>query len=182
MKLKIYFSFLFILFFLQSNSQLHIDGFILRSKYDIINNEFVAAIEKINKVIKVEADNYEAYYLRGIAKFNLGDYIGADYDFTKSSSINPFFANSLHYLAITKNKTFEYNEALLNFEKALEYDPFNHEIYLNKGISNSMVQNYQEAISDFDQAIKLNTNYAIAYLARGSVKTILEDYNAALED
>jgi len=182
MKFKFSILLFFILLTLNSQSQLQLDNFILRSKYDIINNDFIAAIEKLNKVIKVEADNFEAYYLRGIARFNLGDYIGADHDFSTSTNINPFFANSLHYLAITKNKIYEYDEALKYFDKALEYDPFNPEIFLNRGISNSMVQNYNEAIEDFDRAIKLNSKYAIAYLARGTVKAIMQRYEEALKD
>ncbi len=84
-------SFLFLLFLLNtpdSIAQLNIQNYIEQGKRSLFRNENSDAIRKFNTVIKINPGLFQPYFFRGVAKFNLGDYVGARSDFSKAISLH----------------------------------------------------------------------------------------------
>ena len=136
------------------------------------SKDYKLAIYYFNEVIKLNVNNVEAYYNKGLAKYYLA---------------NNEKGNKEEY-----NKLI--NEAIEDYNKAIELNPNLSEAYNNRGIVKYDLGNINEAIEDYNKAIELNPNYSIAYNNRGIAKSNLsntkeknsEEYNQltkeAIED
>ncbi len=47
----------------------------------MMNNDYQEAIRTLNTLLRFDEDAFEGYFLRGIAKYNLDDLLGAEDDF-----------------------------------------------------------------------------------------------------
>ncbi|MBQ1885808.1 MAG: tetratricopeptide repeat protein, partial [Bacteroidales bacterium] len=80
-------------------AQYDIDQFFLRGRQLLIDGKYSSAIDNFNTLARIDSTLYDAYFFRGIAKYNLGDFIGAERDFDKSLSLNPLYTPAYHYRA-----------------------------------------------------------------------------------
>lgn len=163
-------------------SQFNTPVYINKARREIVNNENQKAIERLNTIIKVKPNLYDAYFFRGIAKFGMGDYTGAIEDFTETVKINPFFPTAYQYRGIAKDALHNYNSALNDFDKAISMDINNPSLYMARSLTKINVQNFSAAIDDLNKAIKLNTKVADFYIYRAVAKSGLKDYEAAIHD
>ena len=69
-------------------AQYDIDQFFNRGRQMLIDGKYSAAIENFNILSRLDSTLYDAYFFRGIAKYNLGDFLGAEKDFNKSLRLN----------------------------------------------------------------------------------------------
>ena len=89
---------------LEVSAQLNKNYFFWVGRSYIIDNKFRDAIETLNVLLKVDTTAYEGYFLRGIAKYNLDDLLGAEQDFSLAIETNPVFTNAYQYRAITRSR------------------------------------------------------------------------------
>ncbi len=68
----------------------------------LIENRYREAIRIYNALLRVDPDDYEAYFFRGIAKANLDDNLGAEADFTLAIEKNPVSTMAYHHRAVTR--------------------------------------------------------------------------------
>ena len=66
----------------ESGAQINKEYFYYIGRGYLIEDKYEAAIETLNVLIKADPKAYEAHFLRGIAKYNLDDLLGAEADFT----------------------------------------------------------------------------------------------------
>ena len=126
----------------------------------INSKDYKLAIYYFNEVIKLNVNNVEAHYNKGLAK---------------------------HYLADNeKENKKEYNklinEATEDYNKAIELNPNYSDAYNNRGIVKHDLGNINEAIEDYNKAIELNPNYSIAFYNRGLAKLQLVKIEEAIKD
>ncbi|MEA3479023.1 MAG: hypothetical protein U9R60_12635, partial [Bacteroidota bacterium] len=74
--------FLFLSLF--ATGQVNIRHFMTMGRNALMDNDFASAVQYFNVIINHEPDLFEPYFLRGVAKYNLGDYQGAERDFSVS--------------------------------------------------------------------------------------------------
>ena len=163
-------------------AQINTAVYINKARQDIMNNESAKAIERLNTVIKMKPELYDAYFYRGIAKYSLGDYTGAINDFSETISINPFFPLAYQYRGISKDALHNYHSALNDFDMAISLDVNNPGHYSARALTKINIQNYSSAIEDLNKAIKLNPNIADFYIYRAVAKSGLNQYESALND
>ena len=60
----------------------------------MMQNDYHEAIRTLNTLLRFDDSAYEGYFLRGIAKYNLDDLLGADEDFSIAISKNPVFTTA----------------------------------------------------------------------------------------
>ena len=65
------------------------------------------AIRTLNVLLRFDADAYEGYFLRGIAKYNLDDLLGADNDFSIAIEKNPVFTDALNTITTILNAKYK---------------------------------------------------------------------------
>ena len=89
-----------------------------------------------------------------------------------------------YYLSgLKKNRSGDYQGAIVDLTKAIEIDPKYAAAYKNRGLAKSNLGNYQEAIADYNKAIEIyNPQDDVAYNNRGYAKRKLGDYQGAIAD
>ena len=86
----------------------------------MVDNKYREAIDILNVLIRQDERNFDAFFLRGIAKYNMDDLLGADADFTTAVTLNPVFTGAFYYRAITRTRLGNYDDALNDFQQAIE--------------------------------------------------------------
>ena len=86
----------------RAQAQLNKGYFFYAGRSFLIESKYRDAIEVLNILLRADSTAYEGYFLRGIAKYNLDDLIGADQDFSEAIRKNPVFTTAFQYRAITQ--------------------------------------------------------------------------------
>ena len=76
------------------SAQYNREYFFWVGRQQMMENEFTEAIRTLNVLLRFDDDAYEGYFLRGIAKYNLDDLIGAEADFSIAIDKNPVFTTA----------------------------------------------------------------------------------------
>lgn len=113
-----------------------------------INKNYIGAIEDFTEAIRLATDYAEAYYHRGLAKFNLARY-------SKREDNNP-----LQNL----------NDAIEDFTKVIRLKADCADAYFQRGIIYRYKKEHENSIQDFTQAINIDKNYEKAHFYRGFEK------------
>ncbi|RLD28661.1 MAG: hypothetical protein DRI73_11445, partial [Bacteroidetes bacterium] len=184
---KVYKFFRLIIFILLLNNQgafaqINIQHYINQGQRSLFRNDNSDAIRKFNLVIKINPELFQPYFFRGLAKYNLGDYIGARSDFSKAISLHPYFTHAYHYRGITEERLNNYHSAMENYNSALEIDPVNPDIYSSRGFTRMLMNDTTGALQDFNEAILLNSNNYQAFLNRSLIWSMKKEFDKALED
>ena len=78
----------------------------------MMNNDYQEAIRTLNTLLRFDENAFEGYFLRGIAKYNLDDLLGAEADFSTAIRMNPVYTQAYTYRAITRSRLGNYDDAL----------------------------------------------------------------------
>ena len=166
----------------RGDAQIKYDYFLRDGNREIMQGHYVDAIKKLNVAIGAKKDGFEAYFLRGIAKFSLGDYQGAVNDFSKTLEIHNLYTRAYFYRGICRDRLYDYAHALSDYNKALEIDPFNPEVFMARGDTRIHLHDFKSAVSDYTDALNLDSKKAGAYLNRGVARHFLNQDSAAIQD
>jgi tetratricopeptide (TPR) repeat protein len=177
-----YLFFVFLFLHLSAGAQINVNNFIFRSQQAIVSNNYTEAIDLLNAVINVRADLYDPFFLRAIAKYNLGDYKGAERDLTRALEIKPNFPDALLYRGVTRERMMNFSDALRDFDRALQLDAYNDNIIVSKAFTKTLQEDYHAAIELCDQALKINKRNERAFLCRAWCKYQIYDMEGALAD
>ncbi len=160
------------------------------------NDRFNEAIVHLDKAIMLNPDYSQAYFERGLAYFNLGDFVNAMDALSKTISIDPQDSDAYTSIGVVKYHFGKTQDAIVDLNRAIKLDPRNAlalsnlammkdviaDQEINLGNVDTAIGLYQEAIADLDKAIQIIPDYATAYNNRGVVRLALDDHDAALID
>ncbi|MEG1864907.1 MAG: tetratricopeptide repeat protein [Alistipes sp.] len=133
----------------------------------MMNNDYQEAIRTLNTLLRFDENAFEGYFLRGIAKYNLDDLIGAEADFSTAIRMNPVYTQAYTYRAITRSRLGNYDDALQDFREAIDLRPDLPGPYYSRGVTRLLNQQFKEAIDDFDKFIRQENKVADAFICRG---------------
>ena len=148
----------------------------------MVDNKYREAIDILNVLIRQDERNFDAFFLRGIAKYNMDDLLGADADFTTAITVNPVFTGAFYYRAITRTRLGNYDDALNDFQQAIELRPDLPDPYYSRGVTRLLNQQFEDAIEDFNKYIRYEKRHVPAYLNRGTSYLYLKDTANAYEN
>ena len=148
----------------------------------MMNNDYQEAIRTLNTLLRFDEDAFEGYFLRGIAKYNLDDLLGAEDDFSTAIRLNPVYTQAYTYRAITRSRLGNYDDALQDFREAIELRPDLPGPYYSRGVTRLLNQQFKEAIDDFDKFIRQENKVADAFICRGLSYLHLKDTTRAYEN
>lgn len=168
--------------FVLAEAQVNYKHLIIRARHELSEGRFTDAMLLLNRAIESQPDNYEAYFLRGVAKYNLDDLGGAHGDFDKTLVLHPLYIHALHYRGICNQRLNNQKEALDDFAQVIKIDPYNAEIYAARAVTYLQMARYEDAISDNDMALSIKPNLMMAYINRGVAKSYLDRHQEALKD
>ena len=165
-----------------ATAQYNREYFFYVGRRQMMDNDFREAIRTLNVLLRFDENAYEGYFLRGIAKYNLDDLLGAEADFTTAIEKNPVFTTAYTYRAITRSRLGNYDDALSDFREAIDLRPDLPNPYYSRGVTRLLNQQFEEAISDFDNFIRYEKKVADAYINRGVCYLHLKDTVRAYAD
>ena len=163
-------------------AQYDLDHFYYGGRQSLIDGKYARAIEQFNVLAHLDSTIYEAYFFRGIAKYNLGDLVGAQRDFDRTLHFNPIYTPAYHYRAITLSRIGKYDLALKDLEEAVDLRPGYTGLYFSRGVTYFLSQQFDKAVKDFNVYIRKEPRESSAYLNRGACYLYLQDTVRALED
>ena len=163
-------------------SQLNHRHFITMGRIDLSEENYTEAMYNFNKAIIAKPNDFEGYFLRGIAKYSLNDYTGAVDDFTKTLEIHPLYVRAYHYRGISHDRLGNYYDAKNDYKKAISLDPYDPELHIALGSTKLHLNEFEDAIASFDTAIIINPSNANAFINRGIAKRYLDKLDEAVED
>ena len=148
----------------------------------MVNNDYREAIDILNLLLRHDNQDFDAYFLRGIAKYNMDDLLGADSDFSLAIELNPVYTGAYYYRAITRTRLGNYDDALGDYQQAIELRPDLPDPYYSRGVARLLNQQFEEAISDFNLYIRYDKRHTGAYINRGLSYLYLSDTLHAYEN
>jgi tetratricopeptide (TPR) repeat protein len=154
--------------------------YITLGKKELWNEDYVEAINYFTYYINDHPNMYEAYYLRGLAKYNLGDMSGAELDFTRAISCIPEFPRLYMVRGVVRSESFKFQKALTDFNKAIELDSTYTDGYFYRSLNFIHLLEYTSALADVNKVIELDSTYTNIFLLRGAIYAELEDYPEAI--
>lgn len=142
----------------------------------------ILIIGKRQEVYATPKDSWIDYFVNGNTKCDIGDFVGAIADLSKSIELNPQNELAYYRRGIAKSLLEDFRGAIIDFNKSIELDPQNDAGYYNRGIIKDNLKDYIGAIADFTKTIELNPQHDSAYNNRGFVKDELKNYSEAIQD
>ncbi|MFN6559077.1 MAG: tetratricopeptide repeat protein [Nostoc sp. ChiSLP01] len=149
--------------------------------------DYQGAIAYYNRALRLNPNNPDAYFQRGVASYQLQNYKAAFKDFEQTVRLSP--NNALAYVnrGLARDALGDTEGALSDYNQALERNPSSNDawIYYNRGVVYYDQKDYQAAIRDYTQAIKINSDLVCtvcAYFHRGLARYELGAYQGAIED
>lgn len=173
---------IFLLLGFDSFSQLNHKHFILMGRIDLSEENYSDAMYNFNKAIIAKPNDFEGYFLRGIAKYSLNDYIGAVNDFSKTLEIHPLYVRAYLYRGIANDRLGNYADAKKDYTRAISLDPYDAELHIAMGSTKLHLNEFESAVASFDTAIIIHPDNANAYINRGIAKRYLERLDDAIAD
>jgi tetratricopeptide (TPR) repeat protein len=117
--------------------------------------------------------SYKAYFNRGRAYSDRGDFKNAMEDFNNSLTMNPEQPLAYYNRGIIFDRLGDYKNAIEDFNRAAELDPEFGETYYNRAKVFEQLAEYTKALKDFHRAIEINPRLEKAYYNLG----VLYDYH-----
>ena len=182
MKNRIIYLVLAALFPLAGWAQINTERVMAIGKNALYFEDYVLSIQYFNQVINAKPYLAEPYFFRGLAKFNLDDFPGAEKDCTESLERNPFVVNVYQVRGLSRIQQDKLEDAVKDYEKALEYDPENITLWHNLALCRIRQKQYDAAKNDLDRLITVSPRYTKAYLMRGEVGLHQKDTLMAEKD
>lgn len=149
---------------------------------ELQKGNFNQAINYLNSAIRHRPASYEGWFLRGIAKYYLDDFYGAERDFSESVKYDPYNAEIFHMRAIVRSRQYNFGGAMADYNKAILLNSKNPLFYLNRARSHLFLEEWDACIADCNRAFERNYKKQDLYLLRGTAQAGLEKYNEAIAD
>jgi tetratricopeptide (TPR) repeat protein len=132
------------------------------------------AISLLNKAIDADADNVDAFNMRGVAYFERKEFGNALLDFEQAVKLDPTFYRPYYNRALMKTSLGDVQGALADYSDAIRLIPdtarqSGADLYLNRGQLFAQQNQLQPAITDFTKAVELNPKNALAWYNRGNL-------------
>ncbi|WP_298536077.1 tetratricopeptide repeat protein [uncultured Algibacter sp.] len=138
-------------------------------------------ISLLNEVIKLEPKNLDAYFQRGLAKNDSGDYHGAIVDYSKIIVEQPD-ADTYYNRGNSRYSIKDLTGAKEDYAKAYILDKNFIDALYSLACVRYDLEEYDQAISDFNKVIKAAPAQSKLYTLRASSYKALEKYTEAAKD
>ena len=123
-----------------------------------------------------------AYYNRGLYKYNSGRFREAGEDYLKAIEVKPDYTLAYFNLSLVSMQLQDYKGVLEQLNKAISIEPDYIDAHKNRGIARAILKDYPGALNDFEFVLQKFPNDTSALLNRGITYINLNKLNQACED
>ena len=166
---------------LSSFAQFNTDRLITNGRSALYFEDYFLSIQYFNQVISAKPYLYEPWFFRGVAKYYLDDFAGAEADCTKAIERNPYVTNCYELRGLCRIRLDKYEEAAADYTNALKYDPDNQGLWHNRVLCYIRGKDYARALGQLDTLLTRWPKYSAGYSMRAEVYMQQEDTTHAIE-
>lgn len=117
-------------------------------------HDYVVAIQHCNNILSGKPYLYQPWYYRGVAKECLGDYAGAESDFTEAVKLNPYIYQIFNFRAESRMNQDKFQDAITDFDAALKLNPDQKGSWFNRAYARYRSKDVEKAREDLKYVIK----------------------------
>lgn len=164
------------------SAQINTDRVMTIARNALYFEDYVLSIQYFNQVINAKPYLYEPYFYRGMAKFYLDDYQGAEEDCSLAIQRNPFVVGAYQVRGLSRIRQSKYDLAIEDYSSALRFDPENVSLWHNLALCHLQKKDYSAAREELGRLLEVSPRYTSAYLMRGEAFLHENDTIAAIND
>lgn len=136
----------------------------------------------LNEMIRRYPTDVDAYMAKGQMNVERGDTLAAIEDFSRTISVDKYYApgwGARGWVSLMKDR---YSNALADLNEAIRLKSDDPTYYMNRAMARYNLNDLRGTMEDFDRSISLDPNSKLSYLNRAIMRTTVGDLNRALED
>ena len=164
-----------------SMAQFNTDRLITIGRSALYYEDYVLSIQYFNQAISAKPYLYEPWFFRGVAKYYLDDFAGAENDCTNAIERNPYVTNCYELRGLCRIQLKRYEDAAADYTSALKYNPENHGLWHNRVLCYIRSKDYERALGQLDTMITRWPKYADGYSMRAEIFMQQKDTTKAIE-
>jgi len=161
-------------------AQYNIDRLLTIGRSALYYEDYVLSMQYFNQAISAKPYLYEPWFFRGIAKYSLDDYAGAEADCSEAIQRNPYVVSLYELRGITRIQQGKFADAIGDYNVALKYDPVNRSLWHNRVLCHIKNNNLDEALLEIDTMLTRWSRHAAAYNMKADIFMQKKDTTAAL--
>ena len=149
--------------------------------------DFNKEIKLCDEAIRLNPQDADAYYKRGIANDKLGHHERAIQDYDDAIRFNPQAADAYRIKIGIAYENLRHESTTRDYDEAIRVNSQDADAYNNRGIAYDNLGQHERAIQDFDEAIRLSpqadaykNNRGMAYDNLGQHGRAIRDYDDAI--
>ena len=160
---------LLLCFALQVKAQVNTDHMMRVGINALYYNDYVLAIKYFNQVIGAKPYLAEPYFYRASAKYELGDFVGAEKDAAIGIDLNPFISRNYEIRSLSCIKQKKFLEAISDYETVLKMCPNAINLWRNYSLCSWEVKDYDRTMAIIDTIRSKAPNYTFAFRFRSEI-------------
>lgn len=160
-------------------AQLNTKHMMLMGRNALYYEDDVLAIKRFNAVIQSKPYLHEPYYYRGVAKFYLEDYAGADADCSKALDLSPYNFKYYQLRALCRINMERYADAEKDYVSAINENRMDQSCWHNMVICQLEEKKFQKADSTLDEMMAIWPRDPQECTMKGQVALQLKDTTTA---
>ena len=161
-------------------AQLNTDRIMEIGRNALYFEDYVLSIQYFNRVVEAKPYLHEPYFFRGLAKYNLDDFKGAEEDLDKAIEMNPYVSRSYQLRGMCRARRDSVERASADFRMAIKYDPQNPVLWQNLAVTAMQAEDWGQAAQLVDTLLLFSPRYTVGYLMRSQIAMKQGDSVAAI--
>ena len=170
-----------LLAFLPIHAQYNTDRLVMIGRSALYYEDYVLSIQYFNQAIGAKPYLYEPWFFRGVAKFYLDDFRGAESDCTEAIERNPYVVSCYELRGLCRINQKKYAEAIEDYTHALRYNPDNQSLWHNRILCRINEKDYDRGLAEIDTMLMHWSGYARAYSMQAEIYMLQKDTTSAVK-
>lgn len=162
-----------------ASAQFNTDRLMVSGRSALYYEDYVLSIQYFNQVLTAKPYLYEPWFFRGLAKFYLDDFGGAESDVTHAIGLNPYIYNMYELRGLCRIRQKNYAQAIADYDAAIRLNPQNQSAWYNRALCRVEDKDYKRAQLDLDTVIVKWKKFAPAYSLKAQVCLAQKDTTQA---
>ena len=161
-------------------AQFNTDRLVMVGRSALYYEDYVLSIQYFNQAISQKPWLFEPWFFRGVAKYYLDDFRGAESDCSVAIERNPYVVNAYELRGLCRINLKKYADAVKDYDKALRYNPHNQGLWHNRVLCLIQDKNYDLALAQIDTMLTRWSKYARAYSMQAEIYLLQKDTTKAV--
>ena len=155
--------------FQRVKAQFNTDRLMISGRSALYYEDYVLSIQYFNQVLTAKPYLYEPWFFRGLAKFYLDDFSGAEADVTKAVELNPYIYNMYELRGLCNIRQNKYALAIADYDNSIRLNPQNQAAWYNRALCRVELKDYAKAQLELDTVVTRWKKFAGAYTLKAQI-------------